>query len=147
MLARKKEIDDVWQIVSKHQGLGHAGKVKEYTDLALALERDLKKRDTGYQYSFEKKEQEDTLKLGRGEIEELMKLSPEEIQQDIPRMEALIQGWKDMSDTEESYAIDVGSPRGRPGTHKVVKIVHRNISAKQLSQEGKRLNEDLINYA
>src|SRR4030042_15554 len=95
----------------------------------------LKRRGKDYEFSITAQERDGTLRWGEEEIKKMERWTPEQIRERLPYVESILQGFRDMADTEHSYLVDTGSPYNadKEPTFKVVKISHPGIAAKNLT--------------
>lgn len=75
-------------------------------------------------FTFEERQNANALKWGESELEKFMKAKPEEIEKNRDHVEGLVQGYRDMADTDYSYALD-----GK----QLVKVHHPHIPARELA--------------
>jgi len=134
-----------------YKAMGNFQKGREAADRAASFERELKKREKGYQFSFEAEEKKQDLEFGKATAEEMMTWTPEQVRENLPVVENILQGWRDMSNEEYSFLVDTGSPYkdgGAEGSFRIVKIFHPGVPANELqARTGQSTAQGLLDLA
>ena len=89
---------------------------------AAQYEREVQKLSKT-KFSHEVTQETEALKYGEAELDKAMKLSASELEKNLDHVHGLIQGFRQMSETDYSYAMD-----GKA----LVKVRHPNVAAKNL---------------
>jgi hypothetical protein len=132
---RAKEIMEARAIVEEQ-----ARKANEFYQLDGHISRrvkDARERCAQYQryvteeerkeYNFEAKKNQESVEWGDGDLEKDMKLKPEEVAKNLANIQLKIDGFRKLSDTHYSYALDQVE-----GGYQVVKVNHDQYPANQL---------------
>jgi len=145
-----KVIEDQRQKAAERKAVGDFKGAREFEDRANSFSRTLKQKEKAYSFSFVQEDTKRTLAFGKDELEKALKMKPEEIEKSKGYVENLLNGFREMSEAEESYVLDTGSPyqRFKHGGLKVIKIQHPGVASKDMpSIIGKPDNQSLLDYA
>jgi hypothetical protein len=127
------EATRLYERASEETALGNVTKAREFTDMANSFKREAQDDARNYQYSFEQEGKKADLTYGKEKLEEIMNTwGPEQIKENLPYVESLAQGWRDMSGEEFSFYVDKPTYQGQEGSGKLVRVSHPGVPANQI---------------
>ena len=145
-----KVVNQLFERSAEERGYGNTKKAQELWDMAMTQKRGLQECEKNYEYSFVAEGLKKDLDFGKATAEEMMKWTPEKVKENIPLVESILQGWRDLSDEECSYILDTGSPykADKEATFKVVRLEHPGVRSKDLGAlSNEKTAQGLLDHA
>jgi|GEM_PF-6946792 len=111
---------------ARYRALGQVTKARDAEQRAAQYDRELEDRQR-QSYSFEREETEKAVDFGKTELDKAIKWNAEQIRENFDHIQALVQGFRAMSDSEHSYVIT-----GQGDNLKLSKVRHPGIPANEI---------------